>query len=302
MGVSLKQQNTTVGMYGKLPTARDFLRVNAGSDEVRNLDEWLSGALAAAQRLVPNWESTYASSGLISFIISQPETSGRCLVGAMVPSKDANGRLYPLVIFSEVDEALLVQSYPSIPGQRFLLDLEQLLSRRRRVHHEKVAAAVQRLQPPGVESLEIAEQEYERYLERTTCGSAFGTMFSGDGVNQGAVALQTLHAFCQELWPGRPLPSWGLRCPLGGFPAGTAALWLALVKQSMPQPLIPSVIWSRNTLLIYFNRLSTKALTALWHIGWHDETLCDLASTRAERQPSPIDPELPLRSLFVPRR
>lgn len=293
-------ESATVGLYGKHPTAADFLRLNAGSVEVRHLDEWLSGALAAAQRLMPNWETVYPSSSPISFISSQGESSGRCLVGLLVSSKDTSGRQYPLVLFSEVDDSLLVETYPALPCHRFFLDMERLLERRKRINHDKLLAAVQELQPPVADSLVFAQQELERFLERTSCGSTFETMFGGDGaVEQGAVGLRTLQEFCQSLWPGRPLPNWGVRCPLGEFPAGTAALWLSLVKQWLPQPLIPNAIWSRNTLLIYFNRLSTKALTALWHIGWHDDSLCNLATTRGEgTSPPRIDPEQPLCTLL----
>ena len=94
---------------------------------------------------------------------------------------------------------------------------------------------------------------------------------------QEARALHTLSEVSKNL--SAPLPRYGIRCPLGGYPTGNAGFWLSLLQRSMKVDIIPNVMWGNNTMLFYFNKLSVKGLTALWHNSWQDDTVCDLATT-----------------------
>lgn len=304
----MSSANAQIGLYGKHPTYREFLRLNASSPCVRALDQWLSAALPAAQRLISDWDRAYVSAPAVSFLLPH---QGRCLLGVLTPSADSSGRQFPLVLFAEMDARLMQDSYPLAPFLRQRSDMERLAARCLRINHERLLAAAGELKLPDVRSFEIAEQEAARHFKRATCGSTFEIMFGGSqDHDQARVALDTLQAFGRALLPDQPLPSYGLRCPLGGFPIGDVAFWLQALQHGVSIQFVPRLVWTQNTLLIYFTKLDTKALTVLWRIGWFDDSLADLATTRGPAGARPdggpgsaaIDPELTLGALLDAQR
>jgi hypothetical protein len=207
-----------------------------------------------------------------------------------------------LVLFAEVDLSLLERDYPVAPHSSLLRELDNLLARRNHVDHEAMFAAVSGLRPPDTSNMEEAWHQHGRYLDGTTCGSALRGMFSGGGSGQEIRALKTLHEVGRSLSPQGPLPNFGIRCPLGGFPASNASFWLDLLQRVLPLEVVPNVIWCKDSMLIYLNRLSSKALTALWHTSWQDNSLCDLATAEMEGElVNPIPRDHPLRSLLTAR-
>src|SRR6187399_2952148 len=92
-----------VGCFGKLPATGDFIRHNAGGDEVGSFDRWLGGAMDFAQRsLGQGFDAAYQQS--VGLFIYRGETKGedlpgRGLVGAWAASRDTVGRNYPMVVF-----------------------------------------------------------------------------------------------------------------------------------------------------------------------------------------------------------
>ncbi len=80
---------------------------------------------------------------------------------------------------------------------------------------------------------------------------------------------------------------------------GNTAFWLDLLRQSMPIKIVPLVTWSGDVLLVYLNKLSPRALTALWRPGWQDDNLLDLSKPQTDEMgANNISLEQPLRSLF----
>lgn len=300
---SKKKKGATVGLYGKHATAGDFLRLNASSAEVRGLDEWLSGGLAAAQRLIPGWDSVYPGASPISFIMrSDDERSGRCLVGTLTPSTDVSGRQYPLLIFAELERENLEQAYYALPHSQLLAQAASLLEHRRQMDHNQLLAYVGNLAPPDEEALGAALREHERYIDGMESGSTLAAMFGPTWAAQAPQALAAVRDMGRALNPSRPLPSWGLSCPLGRHPPGDAALWMAVLRRSQGLGIIPNALWSRDKLLLYFNRVPAKALTALWRPGWLDESLCDLLTAQmGNLGGAPVLPDQPLRALVAAR-
>lgn len=293
-----KSARPIVGLYGKHPTARDFLRLNASSEEMRLLDEWLSGALAAAQRLLPDWDMVYPTS-LPVFLLNNSRTkAARCIVGTLAPSWDGMGRQYPLVMFTEQRTSPLVQGFPGVPCSQFLVQANTLQLNRQGLTKEQLFQAVTNL-PADEGGLRDARRIYDQYLDTTLCGAAFSKVFYGKPVGQEVRAIQTLRSVCRTIRPDRSLPNFGIRCPLGDMPAQNTALWLGLIQRFLPVKLVPNAIWSGSTLLVYFNKLSTKALTALWRPNWQDDSVCDLSTTDMLKPGAPHIPlNEPLRVLF----
>lgn len=99
-----------LGVYGKVSTQGDFLRVGTGAFSQSGLDLWLEeamGVLAAERLALP--------SGVTGFFMAPPSAS-RAFVGAFAPSADAVGRQFPLVLFAELDAAVASRAFPVLPS------------------------------------------------------------------------------------------------------------------------------------------------------------------------------------------
>jgi type VI secretion system ImpM family protein len=297
-----KSEEAVVGLYGKHRSSADFLRLNASSSEIRAFDEWLSSALPAAARLVPDWEATYHAAPPVYFLYRAAESSRRAIVGGLAPSADPTGRLYPLIVFAELDASLVLEHYSALPFESLIEEVGALLERRTRLSREALFEAVREIRPPDVASFGAAAERRDSYLDRTAAAKAFAAILppAANGERSEARALGVLREACAEVVPGR-LPGFGVRCPLGSSAAGRhAALWLAFAGRLLPAETLPLALWSGSALLLYFSRPSTKALAALWRPGFQDDSLYELA---AEPEKPPLsglpDPGQPLRELLA---
>lgn len=276
-----KSREPIVGLYGKHPTADDFLRLNAASPGVRALDEWLSSSLAAAQRLIPDWESVYPSASTVFFLFcSRADKTPSALIGGLAPSRDRIGRQYPLIIFSELIVDSLIKVYQLIPFTQFMQDIASLLSCRNRLNRDQLFQTVQKLSSPDGKSFQLAHQKQQSYFCGTGCHSTFSSMVNPNKARFNAAPVQMLRDVCQSISLTRPLPNFGVRCPLGNRSTDNASLWMSLLHHHTPRGILPNVLWSYEnaTQLIYWNKVSAKALAALWWPGWQDDSLYDLAN------------------------
>src|SRR5438105_14566829 len=92
-----------IGCFGKLPATGDFIRLNAGGDELAAFDRWLGSSIDfARQNMGPNFDVAYTPA--VGLFIYRGEGKGndppaRGMVGAWAASRDNAGRLYPMVVF-----------------------------------------------------------------------------------------------------------------------------------------------------------------------------------------------------------
>jgi type VI secretion system ImpM family protein len=100
----------SVGVYGKVSTQGDFLRVGAGAFSQAGLDRWLEegmGVLSGERLTLP---------AAVTGFLLVPPSGGRAFLGAFAPSADAVGRHFPLVLFAEMDAAAASQAFPVLPS------------------------------------------------------------------------------------------------------------------------------------------------------------------------------------------
>ncbi|MEW5702025.1 MAG: type VI secretion system-associated protein TagF [Candidatus Zixiibacteriota bacterium] len=89
-----------VGLFGKLPSHPDFVRLNAGGALPRALDTWFAEGLLEMRRTGAAWEVRFDVSPPIFFIFrGGPGTD--VLVGVCRPGRDRSGRRYPFAIFAQ---------------------------------------------------------------------------------------------------------------------------------------------------------------------------------------------------------
>jgi type VI secretion system ImpM family protein len=91
--------------FGKLPSFSDFVRVNAGTREVLQLDRWLQeGIYYGRECLKDEWRASYGHAPTYCFAF-HPASSQQVLVGLLVPSHDSSDRTFPFVVALQADRA-----------------------------------------------------------------------------------------------------------------------------------------------------------------------------------------------------
>ncbi|MEW5876334.1 MAG: type VI secretion system-associated protein TagF, partial [Candidatus Zixiibacteriota bacterium] len=91
-----------VGLFGKVPSHPDFVRLNAGSPLARSLDSWMQEGLSQMRvQLGEGWEAAFDRSQPLYFVYRDKDPS-EVLVGVCRPGRDQSGRRYPFSIFAQM--------------------------------------------------------------------------------------------------------------------------------------------------------------------------------------------------------
>ena len=87
------------GWFGKVPMLGDFANRRMPADVVQVCDAWLSECIAASrQALGEAWLDTYLSAPVWCFAWAPRVADGSWWFGVLMPSVDAVGRYFPLVV------------------------------------------------------------------------------------------------------------------------------------------------------------------------------------------------------------
>lgn len=247
-----------IGCFGKLPATGDFIRLNAGGDELAAFDRWMGASIDFARRdMGAAFDAAYQAS--VGLFIFHGEGKGdeaptRGLVGAWAASGDNAGRLYPMVVFGSYDYGQLAAAGAALP-----IALWSLLS----AAYERVTGgrgqpvnafleSVSRIGTPLIEPADAVGVSYREWLGQQSMqafwSTGFGTDMSRFWVMQNILASV-------EPFQGQELPKTGLslRLPIGAGDAYAAAVWMDIVRRlgKMPKTLL-NVFWiPQQTALIH---------------------------------------------------
>ncbi len=100
------------GFYGKLPAQGDFVARNLPRAFVSTVDRWIQDGLSTLQSTDANWLKYYLVAPVWRFVLPQGvwrETGGWC--GAIMPSVDAVGRYFPMVVAAEMPSSTPLDLY-----------------------------------------------------------------------------------------------------------------------------------------------------------------------------------------------
>ena len=86
-----------MGRFGKTPTERDFVRVNAGAFLRAGLDRWFQEGV---EQLRSERSQLPAEPAHFLFV---PATGTVPFAGAFAPGQDAVGRIFPVIVFAALD-------------------------------------------------------------------------------------------------------------------------------------------------------------------------------------------------------
>src|SRR5262245_37549570 len=95
-----------VGVYGKVASQADFLRINAGAFAQAGLDRWVADGLETLRA-----ERTALPPGPVGFLLASAGAPA-ALVGAFAPAADAAGRAAVLAVFVEIAREGLAERLP----------------------------------------------------------------------------------------------------------------------------------------------------------------------------------------------
>jgi len=263
------------GLYGKHPSAGDFVRSDGSSQLIREFDKWLSGALVRAGHERDDWDALYAAGAQLSFVwMPDHQAVPRLLLGAMCPSTVQSGRQFPLVVFADVDAALVID-YALLPYHPFLGQAHRLLTQRARYSPKELSSAAVGLASQLDSSAMLgANKQRERYWAAVDAPAALGEMFGPSLWMQAAHAINAVDELGQAATS--TTPRYGLRCPLGQHPQDHAAFWLSRLQRGAPHQRVPCLLWSGEVLLMSFGKLPAEAILATWDPSFNNDAVSDL--------------------------
>jgi type VI secretion system protein ImpM len=143
------------GLYGKLPTKRDFIAIQAPREFLAVWEPWMQGGLSASRHaLGESWQQTFLTAPIWRFWLGA-ELCGRTVLGAFMSSLDGVGRYFPLTLLAFPDEGAAIPP-PEFDAQDgwFAVAEEFLLSTLEdTTTFEAVTAGLERLVNPSDDPL-----------------------------------------------------------------------------------------------------------------------------------------------------
>lgn len=92
-----------IGLYGKVPTKRDFIAISASREFLLAWEPWMQGGVSAStMRLGDGWKPAFLRAPIWRFWLGA-DICGETVAGAFMPSLDGVGRYFPLTLFARAE-------------------------------------------------------------------------------------------------------------------------------------------------------------------------------------------------------
>ena len=251
-----RMKEPAVGLYGKIPAERDFVRINAGDFQQAGMDQWFQQGIEclAGERIRLPEEAVH-------FLLVAP--TGDAFVGGFRPGEDAVGRNFPLVISVRLEARKLLEALPlfsSVFGP-FFEAATTVAEAARGLSAQDLAAQVDWLK----QTLEQSAPSLP--LDELLAGSSFFELRVAIGglKEGGAYALSTLATACEQSIskpPESAKQTITLECPTPT--EGMRAFWLELIRRRLGAGApTPSLLWTANRLLVTLGPAPPQVLAFL---------------------------------------
>lgn len=227
-----------MGLFGKIPTRGDFVRCNLNASG-RTLASWVEAATEAChlrERDLPT-QTLHA--------LFRSADSPALVAATLVPSVDAVGRRFPLVIFRELD-AYDAADFPALFGslRRFYQDAATLAEGAGSSSMQQLEDGLGRLASTTPESMSAAAERARDILKVSTWQSHIQPMFGNVEQNRHHYAFRTLAIACRQGRSTPPeKPGITLDCPCTSEAHQIA--WLEIIRRqcgTLPRP--PGIVWT----------------------------------------------------------
>ena len=88
------------GLFGKLPSKRDFIALSAPREFLSVWESWVQGGISASRvNLADRWQEAFLRAPIWRFWLGA-DVCGITIAGAFMPSVDGVGRYFPLTVFA----------------------------------------------------------------------------------------------------------------------------------------------------------------------------------------------------------
>ena len=277
-----------VGLFGKTPSARDFVRVNIGAPVVRAFDEYLRESVMT----LPSMRAHLPPEPL-PFMFRAPGDGGH-IIGVMQGSQDGVGREFPLAIFHHLDGAAHARSWPALPYaySPFIAAAAELLTHVDSVDMAAVPDLLDKLPVPSDAAVGQAMQNTWQMLANVSADELLDRLFSRPTGNPEGERWNDDHIYgigmllngCYRAGgrPPRGGPAITLDCPVTSD--AELLFWLELARRILRWPSPPSFMWSRRQyrMLLILGTPGAKLLGVLGTPGTFDEQIWALLADDEE--------------------
>jgi len=266
------------GLYGKIPSQADFVRLRAADGPALALVLWLEEGSEAAKRA-----GAPCGSEPVRFLF-RPPGAARALAGVLVGSGDKVGRAFPLALFTQVEGSDLASTFPALPrAAAGFLDAAAALAREAAgLPAAELSARVEGLPLPGAADVAAGAEE-QRALAAGESGRDLLARLFGEA--EGGQRLYALHCFrtaCQAVRGGEPARAVAvLDCPVRSGLDRWA--WLELARRGLGWEAPPSFFWSEgpgSRLLLSLGPVPASVFGALWRPGASDGRIWPLVTDK----------------------
>lgn len=268
----------TVGLFGKTPSQRDFVRVNIGTPVVRAFDEYLRESVMTLPSL-----RAHLPPEPLPFVWRAPENAG-FLLGVMRGSEDGVGREFPLAIFHHLDGPAHANDWSALPRAYagFIAAASELLEHIDAAEPSQLPALLERLPLPPPAAVHAAAQQGWQQLASISADELLDRLFSRPTGNPEGDRWTDDHLYgigmllnaCYRV-AGHP-PRTGsitVDCPVTSDTE--LVFWLELARRILRWPSPPSFMWSQRQfrLLLILGTPSPTLLGVLGTPGTFDDQI-----------------------------
>jgi type VI secretion system protein ImpM len=115
------------GLYGKLPSKRDFIAIGTPRELLDLWEPWMQGGISASRHsLGDNWKQAFLTAPIWRFWLGA-DLCGTTVLGAFMPSLDGVGRYFPLTLFACPDEGCAIPPPEFDPQDAWFAAAEEFL-------------------------------------------------------------------------------------------------------------------------------------------------------------------------------
>lgn len=139
------------GLYGKLPSKRDFVAVSMPQGFLRVWEPWLQGGLSASRVDLGNaWQQAFLRAPIWRFWLGSEICRGVTTTGAFMPSVDGVGRYFPLTVFAAAEHPEAIPPPELDPQEVWYSKAEEFLlsALEQDATFEAVSQSLSELEPP----------------------------------------------------------------------------------------------------------------------------------------------------------
>jgi type VI secretion system ImpM family protein len=226
--MQLPSPTPTAALFGKLPCALDFLRVNHDSAESIALDRWLQAALQRLAARKRPWPP-----GQLSFAFAVDSEHG--VVGVAADSCDRAGRRFPVAVYARVPRPPRVRCGTAalmLASERFIQAARALLTLGPELSPTQLPLRLRRLRAPQARDVLAAAQELESELSRRSLGAFAEPLFAPAPAPERSArsALEQLRG--RRSHPGNPVECFD--CPVESV--RDVAVWAYWLERAHGRP------------------------------------------------------------------